>query len=42
VQIYALDLPPHALQAGLTRDPLHAAIKDHVLAATSTVLRYGR
>ncbi|MFM0198810.1 YbhB/YbcL family Raf kinase inhibitor-like protein [Paraburkholderia fungorum] len=42
VQIYALDLPPDALQAGLTRDALQAAIKDHVLAATSTVLRYGR
>jgi Raf kinase inhibitor-like YbhB/YbcL family protein len=42
VQIYALDLPPDALPAGLTRDALQAAIKDHVLAATSTVLRYGR
>jgi phosphatidylethanolamine-binding protein (PEBP) family uncharacterized protein len=41
-QVYALDLPPDALPAGLTRDALHAAIKDHVLAATSTVLRYGR
>lgn len=41
-QVYALDLPPDALPAGLTRDALHAAIKDHVIAATSTVLRYGR
>ena len=41
-QVYALDLPPDALPAGLTRDALLAAIKDHVLAATSTVLRYGR
>ncbi|NPT58047.1 YbhB/YbcL family Raf kinase inhibitor-like protein [Paraburkholderia elongata] len=42
VQIYALDLPPDALPAGLTRDALQAAMKDHVLAATSIVLRYGR
>jgi Raf kinase inhibitor-like YbhB/YbcL family protein len=42
VQIYALDLPPGALPAGLTRDALQTAIKDHVLAATSTVVRYGR
>ena len=41
-QVYALDLPPDALPAGLTRDALLAAIKDHVIAATSTVLRYGR
>ncbi|MGF6958788.1 YbhB/YbcL family Raf kinase inhibitor-like protein [Paraburkholderia youngii] len=41
-QVYALDLPPDALPAGLTRDAFLAAIKDHVLAATSTVLRYGR
>lgn len=41
-QVYALDLPPDALPAGLTRDALLAAIKDHVLATTSTVLRYGR
>lgn len=42
VQIYALDLAPDALPAGLTRDALLAAMKDHVIAATSTVLRYGR
>jgi Raf kinase inhibitor-like YbhB/YbcL family protein len=42
VQIYALDLPPDALPAGLTRDALLAAMKDHVITATSTVLRYGR
>ncbi|WNC93070.1 YbhB/YbcL family Raf kinase inhibitor-like protein [Paraburkholderia sp. FT54] len=41
-QVYALDLPPDALPPGLTREALHAAIKDHVIAATSTVLRYGR
>lgn len=41
-QVYALDLPPDVLPAGLTRDALQAAIKDHVLAAASTVLRYGR
>ncbi|QQC66541.1 YbhB/YbcL family Raf kinase inhibitor-like protein [Paraburkholderia ginsengisoli] len=41
-QVYALDLPPDALPAGLTRDAFLAAIKDHVIAATSTVLRYGR
>jgi Raf kinase inhibitor-like YbhB/YbcL family protein len=41
-QVFALDLPPDALPAGLTRDALLAAIKDHVLAATSMVLRYGR
>jgi Raf kinase inhibitor-like YbhB/YbcL family protein len=42
VQAYALDLAPDALPAGLTRDALLAAMKGHVLAATSTVLRYGR
>jgi Raf kinase inhibitor-like YbhB/YbcL family protein len=42
VQIYALDLEPDALPAGLTRDALHAAIKSHVLANTSVVLRFGR
>ncbi|MFM0739300.1 YbhB/YbcL family Raf kinase inhibitor-like protein [Paraburkholderia xenovorans] len=42
VQVYALDLPTDALPAGLTRDALLAALKDHVLAATSTVVRYGR
>lgn len=42
VQIYALDLAPDALAAGLTRDALQAAIKGHVLANTSTVMRYGR
>ncbi len=42
VQIYALDLAPDALTAGLTRDALHAAIKNHVLANTSTVMRFGR
>ncbi|MEC5404082.1 YbhB/YbcL family Raf kinase inhibitor-like protein [Paraburkholderia sp. MPAMCS5] len=42
VQIYALDLLPDALPAGLSRDALLDAIKDHVVGATSTVLRYGR
>lgn len=42
VQIYALDLAPDALAAGLTRDALRAAITDHVLANTSTVMRFGR
>jgi Raf kinase inhibitor-like YbhB/YbcL family protein len=41
-QVYALDLAPDALRADLTRDALLAAMKDHVLAATSIVLRYGR
>jgi Raf kinase inhibitor-like YbhB/YbcL family protein len=41
-QVFALDLPPDALPAGLTREKLLAAMKDHVLAASSTVLRYGR
>ncbi|MFM0173389.1 YbhB/YbcL family Raf kinase inhibitor-like protein [Paraburkholderia sediminicola] len=41
-QVYALDLPPDALPPGLTRDALFTAIKDHVIAATSMVLRYGR
>lgn len=42
VQIYALDLAPDAVAAGLTRDALLAAIKDHVLANTSIVMRFGR
>ena len=41
-QVYALDLAPNALPAGLTRDALLAAVKDHVVASASTVLRYGR
>jgi Raf kinase inhibitor-like YbhB/YbcL family protein len=41
-QVYALNLPPDALPPALTRDALLAAIKDHVIAASSTVLRYGR
>ncbi len=42
VQVWALDLAPGALPPGLTRDGLLAAMKDHVLTATSIVLRYGR
>ncbi len=41
IQIFALDLAPDALPAGLTRDALFQAINGHVLAATSTVQRYG-
>ncbi|MCC8393652.1 YbhB/YbcL family Raf kinase inhibitor-like protein [Paraburkholderia sp. MMS20-SJTR3] len=42
VQVFALDLAPGALPAGLKKDALFEAIQGHVLAATSTVLRYGR
>ncbi|MBV8628836.1 MAG: YbhB/YbcL family Raf kinase inhibitor-like protein [Paraburkholderia sp.] len=42
VQVYALDLTPDALPAGLTRDAVQGALKGHVLAAASIVLRYGR
>lgn len=42
VQAYALDLAPDALPPALTRDALLSAMKSHVLAATSIVLRYGR
>jgi Raf kinase inhibitor-like YbhB/YbcL family protein len=39
--LYALDAPP-ALPAGLDRDGLLAAMNGHVLAATTTVLRFQR
>jgi Raf kinase inhibitor-like YbhB/YbcL family protein len=42
LQVYALDLSQDALQPGLNHDQFLAAINDHVLAASSTVLRYGR
>jgi len=40
--VYALDLPPGTLAAGLTRDQLFQEIRGHVLAASSIVLRYAR
>ena len=40
--IYALDLPPAALPAGLARADFFAAIKDHTLDVTSYVGLYGR
>jgi Raf kinase inhibitor-like YbhB/YbcL family protein len=42
LQVYALDLAPDALPAGLNHDAFLAAINGHALAASSTVLRYGR
>jgi len=42
LSVYALDLAPSALAAGMTRDALFAAIKGHVLAEASTVALYAR
>lgn len=42
VQAYALDLAANALPAGLDRDGLIAAMKGHVLATSSMVVRYAR
>jgi Raf kinase inhibitor-like YbhB/YbcL family protein len=42
IQAYALDLPGDALPIGLNRDALLAAMKGHVLASSSLVVRYGR
>ncbi|MCE0464803.1 YbhB/YbcL family Raf kinase inhibitor-like protein [Pseudomonas uvaldensis] len=42
IQIYALDLPPEALPAGLTRAQLMEKIKGHVLRNSSVVRRYHR
>lgn len=42
IQLYALDLAPDALPAGLTRDELLAKIKGHVLGVSSVVRRYQR
>jgi len=41
IEIYALDLPPDALKAGMTRDAFLSAVTGHVLANTSIVQRYG-
>ena len=40
--LIATDLPPGALQDGMTRDDLAAALKGHVLARTTTIYMYGR
>lgn len=42
VQAYALDLTANALPAALDRDALIAAMKGHVLASSSMVVRYAR
>ncbi|MEX3774895.1 YbhB/YbcL family Raf kinase inhibitor-like protein [Pseudomonas sp. MYb118] len=42
VQLYALDLAPDALPAGLTRAQLLEKIKGHVLRNSSVVRRYHR
>ncbi|WP_277964217.1 YbhB/YbcL family Raf kinase inhibitor-like protein [Pseudomonas sp. RIT-To-2] len=42
IQVYALDLAPDALPAGLTREALLGQIKGHILGNTSVVRRYGR
>jgi Raf kinase inhibitor-like YbhB/YbcL family protein len=42
IQLYALDLPPEALPAGLTRAQLLDKIKGHVLKNSSVVRRYHR
>jgi Raf kinase inhibitor-like YbhB/YbcL family protein len=42
VQAYALDLSGEALPDALGRDALLAAMKGHVLASSSLVVRYGR
>jgi Raf kinase inhibitor-like YbhB/YbcL family protein len=41
-QAYALDIEPGTLKAGLTRDALIDAMRGHVLANASLMLRYGR
>jgi Raf kinase inhibitor-like YbhB/YbcL family protein len=40
--VYALDLAPGTLTPGLTRDLFLQAVRGHVLAASSIVLRYAR
>ena len=40
ITVIATDLAPDALQPGLTRDALLAALKDHALASSSHVARY--
>ena len=42
IQLYALDLAPDALPAGLTRTQLLEKIKGHVLKNSSVVRRYHR
>ncbi|WP_109482325.1 YbhB/YbcL family Raf kinase inhibitor-like protein [Paraburkholderia sp. C35] len=42
LQVYALDLAQDALPPNLNHDAFLAAATGHVLAASSTVLRYGR
>jgi Raf kinase inhibitor-like YbhB/YbcL family protein len=42
ITVYALDLPPTALAAGLTRDAFYPAILGHVVGVTSMVGIYGR
>jgi Raf kinase inhibitor-like YbhB/YbcL family protein len=42
IQLYALDLAPDALPAGLTRAQLLEKIKGHVLKNSSVVRRYQR
>jgi Raf kinase inhibitor-like YbhB/YbcL family protein len=42
IQAYALDVPGDSLPDSLNRDGLLAAMRGHVLAASSLVVRYGR
>lgn len=42
IQLYALDLAPDALPAGLTREELLGKIKGHVLGVSSVVRKYQR
>ncbi|MFS2157017.1 YbhB/YbcL family Raf kinase inhibitor-like protein [Pseudomonas sp. Pseusp122] len=42
IQLYALDLAPDAIEAGLTSTELRARLKGHVLGNTSVVRRYQR
>ncbi len=40
--VFATDLAPDALAAGLDRDAFTAALRGHVLAGQSVVVRYGQ
>jgi Raf kinase inhibitor-like YbhB/YbcL family protein len=42
ISVFATDLPPAALADGLDRDALYVALKGHVLAHSSLVVRFGR
>jgi hypothetical protein len=42
VQAYALDIAGDSMPPALNRDTLIAAMKDHVLASSSMVVRFGR